>query len=209
MPRSEEQNQIIRDVRREEILRNAMTVFARKGYAASKISDVAKSASLSPGLVYHYFDSKEEMFLAVLDQTLELTNDAIKEIALSPIEPIEKMNIITQKYFDDIGTLSLRWLLLLQIGLTEGIPQKAQDLFKEKFAVLDIIQDIFKEGQDKGQFKSEIDAATLTTSYWSVIQGMSIFRVFDFGDYKAPDIEMIFKSLNSIIITVPQKNGKN
>ncbi len=57
-PRKEEQNQQIRDERREEILQAALRVFARKGLVAAKITDIANAAGLSHGLIYHYFSSK-------------------------------------------------------------------------------------------------------------------------------------------------------
>src|SRR5687768_6727735 len=70
MPRSPKDNQEIRDARREELLRAAARVFAKKGFAHAKISDIAAEAGLSHGLVYHYFDSKEAVFAAIIDSMM-------------------------------------------------------------------------------------------------------------------------------------------
>jgi AcrR family transcriptional regulator len=53
--------------RREAILAAAKRVFAKKGYHATTIADVAKAARISYGSVYWYFDSKDALFLALMD----------------------------------------------------------------------------------------------------------------------------------------------
>ena len=71
MPRTAQAFQEIRDARRENILAAAARVFAKKGFGETKISDIATAANLSHGLAYHYFKSKEEIFLAILDTAWE------------------------------------------------------------------------------------------------------------------------------------------
>jgi AcrR family transcriptional regulator len=200
-PRSEEQNQIIRDERREELLTHAMNIFARKGYSATKISDVAESASLSVGLVYHYFESKEDMFVAVLSQSIEIVNNMVKRLSTLPCEPIEKLKILTRQNIDsdDIYGYAYRWLLILQVCLTESVPQEAHDLFTEKFDGIEYVREVIKEGQQKGQFSTDTDADTLTTAYWSFIQGLIFFRTFKVKDTKSklniPNVDTILKIL--------------
>ena len=56
-----------KEARREQILAAAKTVFARKGYHATTIADVAKVARISYGSIYWYFDSKDALFHALMD----------------------------------------------------------------------------------------------------------------------------------------------
>lgn len=56
-----------RQARREEILAAAVRVFARRGFAASRIDDVASAAGVAKGSVYLYFDSREELLHAAFD----------------------------------------------------------------------------------------------------------------------------------------------
>lgn len=70
MPRSEKDNQEIRDARREELLDAAVAVFARKGFARSKIADIAAASGLSHGLVYHYFASKDAILAAIVERVV-------------------------------------------------------------------------------------------------------------------------------------------
>lgn len=72
MPRSAEDNQVIRDARREEILAAAAQAFARHGFARTKVSDVAARAGVSYGLVYHYFPGgKPRVFKVLVEAMIE------------------------------------------------------------------------------------------------------------------------------------------
>jgi AcrR family transcriptional regulator len=52
--------------RREQLIEAALAVFARKGVDGASIKDIARAAAVTPGLLYHYFDSKEALVAAVL-----------------------------------------------------------------------------------------------------------------------------------------------
>lgn len=54
--------------RREQLIEAALAVFARKGVDGTSIKDIAQAAAVTPGLLYHYFDSKEDLVAAVLEE---------------------------------------------------------------------------------------------------------------------------------------------
>lgn len=54
--------------RREQIIKAAMRVFAQKGYARATNRDVAREAGITTGLIYYYFESKEALLKAVLEE---------------------------------------------------------------------------------------------------------------------------------------------
>jgi AcrR family transcriptional regulator len=57
-----------REARRVHIIEAALRVFAAKGFSSATNQDVAKEAGITPGLIYHYFDNKEDLFRAVLEK---------------------------------------------------------------------------------------------------------------------------------------------
>src|SRR5216117_3059734 len=59
-----------KDARPEEIVAAALEVFGERGFAATKLADVARRAGLTKGTVYLYFDSKEALFKAVVRETI-------------------------------------------------------------------------------------------------------------------------------------------
>ncbi len=73
--------QVVADFRRQEILKAARTVFARKGFAGGIVDEIAKEAGLAKGTVYLYFQSKRELFKAVLEHDMEaLKTDTLQRI---------------------------------------------------------------------------------------------------------------------------------
>lgn len=72
--------------RPEEITEAAFTEFARKGYAATRVNDVAKRAGVSKGLLYLYFKTKEDLFKSVIRNFVVPQVDALKNaIETSPL----------------------------------------------------------------------------------------------------------------------------
>src|SRR5215468_2908368 len=70
MPRTEADNERVRDEQRARILDGAREVFARRGMAAT-MAEVAAAAGVSQGLAYRYFASKNELFRALVAETMQ------------------------------------------------------------------------------------------------------------------------------------------
>src|SRR5258706_12935865 len=71
--------EILSEWRHKEVLEAARRIFARLGYAAANVEEIAKEAGLANGTVYLYFKSKDEVFIAVLASDIEsLTNQTIE-----------------------------------------------------------------------------------------------------------------------------------
>ncbi len=71
--------EILSEWRHKEVLEAARRIFARLGYAAANVEEIAKEAGMAKGTVYLYFKSKEEVFIAVLASDIEsLTNQTIE-----------------------------------------------------------------------------------------------------------------------------------
>jgi AcrR family transcriptional regulator len=68
-----------KDDRPGEITRAALAAFAEKGYAATRVTDVAKRAGVSKGLLYLYFRTKEELFKAVIKSVVTPRLDALQK----------------------------------------------------------------------------------------------------------------------------------
>ena len=74
--------------RREQIIDAAMRVFAQKGFSRATNKDIAHEAGITPGLIYHYFTSKEDLLMAVIEarSPLQFIANLPPEISLLPPE---------------------------------------------------------------------------------------------------------------------------
>ncbi|MDR2823773.1 MAG: TetR/AcrR family transcriptional regulator [Prevotellaceae bacterium] len=71
MPRTKEQYEQIRTEKRQLIKESALKLFAEKGYDATSISEIAKKAEISKGLLYNYFASKDDLLKTIWDDLIE------------------------------------------------------------------------------------------------------------------------------------------
>lgn len=90
------------DERRQEILDAAMALFTTRGYDAVSMRDIARAADITPGLVYHYFDSKENLFSVAFDAyVIECTN-ALIEVLDNPDLPLgRKLDVLFSQPADE------------------------------------------------------------------------------------------------------------
>ncbi len=85
--------------KREIILQAALRVFAQKGFAATKMNDIAQQAGIGKGTLYEYFTSKEDLFFETFFHLFEQYDQIFQEkLQLTP-NPIEKIKLIIQIYF--------------------------------------------------------------------------------------------------------------
>ncbi|MCU4174781.1 TetR/AcrR family transcriptional regulator [Carboxylicivirga sp. N1Y90] len=65
-PRNDSQNEKIREERKQQILNVALEVFADNGFSSTSIAKIAQKAGISKGLIYNYFESKEELVTSIM-----------------------------------------------------------------------------------------------------------------------------------------------
>ncbi|MCG6537831.1 MAG: TetR/AcrR family transcriptional regulator [Syntrophales bacterium LBB04] len=66
--------------RERAIMDAAMKTFSRKGFADTRMADIAKAAGLSYGLIYHYFENKEKLFDAIVEGWWESIYDTLEHL---------------------------------------------------------------------------------------------------------------------------------
>ena len=178
--RREEANQRIKDERREQILKAALSIFARKGLAAARISDIAAAAGLSYGLVYHYFRDKEGLFVELVQRAVGggvmVTQAALD--AEGP--PLERLHALCEEMLEGIHDNPEYLLLVIQATTQESLPTEAHEsIARLSEQTYQNLTALIRECQAAGQVVGG-DPRELTELYFAVIQGLAISR------YSAP-----------------------
>lgn len=140
------------------ILAAAVTEFTEKGYAGARIDSIAEKSGANKRMIYHYFDDKDGLYLAVLESAyigirsseaeLQLTN-------LGPVEAIEKLIAFTWDYFIEHPEF-------LSLLATENM-HRAKFLKKSKRVLqlhspqVSMISDVLKRGAEQGVFRGSVD----------------------------------------------------
>lgn len=190
MPRNKEANQKVKDERRDQILSSALSLFATKGLAATKISDIAVKTGMSQGLIYHYYKSKEEIFTWLIGNAMAKMNEAALNLEKLPLTAKEKITIAIDrllKGFDENENTADYYFLITQTALSEAYPQEAKEIIRSQNDVkYEVITRILKQGQIDGTVKN-YDAREMATLFFSSINGLALNKAI-YGDrFKMPD----------------------
>jgi AcrR family transcriptional regulator len=127
-PRTKEQNEEIRRQTRQQILDAAFELFANEGFTKTSIAAVAKKAEVSKGLIYHYFDSKQDILNGIFGQLIELGEDVLEMD--ESLSPREKIRTILNRTFHFIENKPDMARLMVSLALQPGTFNNIQGQIK-------------------------------------------------------------------------------
>lgn len=194
MARNKEQNQKMKDERREQILSKALMLYAKRGLSATKITDIASASGISQGLIYHYYRSKEEIFIELIGNAFARLNEACRWLESQPLLPKEKIEFAIKellKLLEQDERAAQYHLLIAQATASEAIPDEAKVIIKEENTFpYEVIARIITEGQKDGSIK-KYDAQELALVFWTSINGLAIYKAVHGEKFKAPDTSIL------------------
>ena len=159
--------------KRDRILKAAVKVFARNGFHATRVSEVAKAAGVADGTIYLYFKSKEELLVSLFE-------DRVSKLLAFMQDNLPKLPSAPDR---------LRAVIDMQLGLLEGerelaevitvILRQSTRLMKEfaapKFsAYLDAIATIVQEGQAAGDFRQDVSPSIAARAVFGALDGITL-----------------------------------
>ncbi len=144
-----------KEARPQELLDAALEVFVEKGFAASKMEDVASRAGVSKGTVYLYFPSKEELLKAVIRHNLSI---AIAEgggmAAGYEGSTADLLKLLALGWWERVGETQASGIFKLIITEMRNFPEFAEFYAAE---VIDpgqrLIESMLQRGIDRGEFR--------------------------------------------------------
>ena len=153
--------------KRRLLLAAAVRVFARKGYHASRVGDIAEEAGVAYGLLYHYFPSKEDLLLTVFRETwraLITTIKSVEEDGDPPREQLRKVaQILLRSWRRDPDLVRV---LVREVTRSPHLPGEMDEI-AESFAA---IQDIVERGQADGSIRADLDARLASYIFYGAVE---------------------------------------
>ncbi len=192
--RNQKQNERIREERKEQILAEAVKQFAHKGLFATKIKDIAEAAGIAQGLIYHYFKSKEDIYVEIIKDALDKLNEAVymlQEIQLRPHEKIKTAIEELLKTIESSDNFIQTCRLIAQATNSTAIPDKTKELITEKQDLpYQEIAKIMAAGQQEGTI-IKADPYELAVLFWTSINGLAIYKATRQGAVSIPDARLL------------------
>ena len=189
-----------KEERKSQIMEAAMKVFTRKGYANARVDDIVDSSGLSKGAIYHHYDGKKDIFLALIEhwETQTFPNfysRNSKERSAS--------NTLRDFANEIIGAFKSRsyvfhaevefWSLSNQ---DDEVRRRSQELYEK---IINLFELVINKGIREKEF-IQIDSRVAAIYILSVFQGINWFCIFNDKKLKAEDyiresIEMVISGM--------------
>lgn len=178
-----------REQRREEILRAALRLFVRKGYAGTKVGDIAEAVGMSAGLMFHYFDSKEALYEELIGLGVSGPMAMMGEGAEGgAIAFFEGAAAGVLGYLREEPFMADMFVLMGNALMDEAIPPRAKELLAG-FDVNTPTAEAVRRGQREGSIR-EGDPVALSVAFWAAIQGIAE-ELAVYPDMPCPEPEWI------------------
>jgi len=144
---------------RAKILRAAIRVFAKQGYASGRVESISKAAKSHDRMIYYYFGSKEQLFIEVLETIYSQFNEAESKLDLDLDDPAhglaQMVEFVWQYYLDHPEFVTL----LSSENLHQGKHSKKSSKLREISGyAISVVEKVLDAGKEKGVFRKRVQA---------------------------------------------------
>jgi AcrR family transcriptional regulator len=161
--------------RRKELIDTAEQLFITNGYDQTAVSDIVKEVNLSQGAFYYYFESKEDVLVAILEKNMSVMESALRQTAeRTDLDEAVKLNAM----FNQLISVTISGKRIHSYIHQEMNATLHKKLIKINLParIAQVMAKVISKGIDKGRFNV---SHPLETSYLLIMLLASAFRVFN------------------------------
>jgi TetR/AcrR family fatty acid metabolism transcriptional regulator len=182
--------------KRRQILDAAIRVFARQGFHATRVSDIADEAGVAYGLVYHYFRSKDEVLNELFVERWSLLLSAIEETDRTGETPRQKLaavaGFIVDSYRHDPELMKV-----IIVEVTRAANSFGRTHLPEIRRAYESIAKIVEDGQKEDAFRQDVAPMFASMSFYGAIEQLLSGWIFDV----IPASETDFDQAKELVVT--------
>ena len=180
------------------IIQAATKMFAKKGFFQAKVSEIAKEAQVADGTVYIYFDNKDDILISLFEEQMQRVLDNMVTRLSEQDGPVKKLEQFALTHLQLIEeNKSMAEIIQVELRRSSKFMKEYKN---EKFArYLDLIDDIIRDGQEKGVFKKSIIPGIAKRAFFGALDEMSRFWVL--SSRKEYDIKTAARQISSYFLS--------
>ena len=169
--------------KRPRLVEAACSVFAEKGYASTRVADIAERAGVGKGTVYEYFTSKEELLFAVfesINRDISARMDAALAAGGSTEEQLHNLLRLGADVISE--QIDLQPVILDFWAASRGKDfeeQHRRAVVASYTFFRNLISNFIRDGQNRGEFTNSVDAEALAITVVATVDGLGIQLFFD------------------------------
>jgi TetR/AcrR family transcriptional regulator, fatty acid metabolism regulator protein len=182
--------------KRRQILDAAIRVFARQGFHATRVSDIADEAGVAYGLVYHYFRSKDEVLNELFAERWSLLLSAIEETDSEGETPRAKLAAVAA-FIVDSYRHDPELMKVIIVEVTRAANSFGRTHLPEIRRAYESIAKIVEDGQKAGAFRGDVAPLFASMSFYGAIEQLLSGWIFDV----IPAADTDFEQAKELVVT--------
>jgi len=169
------------DARRRQILDAAIACFARDGFHRATMQDICREARLSPGAIYRYFSSKDDLVEAIADER-HAREAAFMENAQEIGEGVEALHALGRAFFSSLADPDERRRRRLGVQVwAEAVlnPRVHKLVMRGTDRPREVMAQLVRQAQERGELDRGLDADSVARVMTAMFQGFILQQVWD------------------------------
>ena len=166
---------------REKIIQAAIESFAQTGFDKTKMEDIAKRLGLSKGTIYLYFNSKEDLFLAICEHYVKVMRDQQHSAIFSKKED---MVLDSEHFYENFRRLEQgkdRVMLEMVVESSRNSRLK-KGMYEHRLKVYDAVAEHLNRQIEKGFIKKGIDVNGLASAFVALYAGLTVSKMLGISE---------------------------
>lgn len=185
-------------LKRDELVRVAAMLFKDKGYNATTLNDIAKSADLDRASVYYYIGSKEEFFKEVIksavDQNIEEVEKLLRVRSLDPVQKLEKLIALLMTSYDECYPYMYVYIQEQMHVVAEEGTSWAQNMAQQTHRFEKAALTLIDQGIQKGLLRTDVVPVLAANAMFGMLNWTHRWHKPE-GRYSASEIASSFSKI--------------
>lgn len=176
------------------IFQAAIDVFSEKGFDKATMDDIAARANVAKGTIYYHFKSKEELFLFLVEEGVEMLREGVESKLTEDLTPREKIELILREQISFFGQYRDFCVILLRESW--GAEDRQLEFRKMIRSYMILIEKVVQEGKIAGAFH-DVSAENAGSALFGMAAIASLHILLGKGEY---DEDKLFSDLKQIAL---------
>jgi AcrR family transcriptional regulator len=183
------------EARRQQIMDASLACFAREGFHRTTMQHIVAETGLSPGAIYRYFESKDEIIEAITSERHDRERELLREAAHE--DPQEALSLLAESFFGSLRGPRAREERRVRVQIyAESVrnPRIRRLVRRGIDEPRGVLAGLIREAQDAGQIAARFDADALARVVIATFHGLILQQVWD----ERVDVDAYFATLEGL-----------
>lgn len=147
----------------------ALGLIAARGVRRMSVAALARRVGLVPSALYRHFKNKEEILQAALQLVRKRLGENLQEVCQATPQALERLELLLMRVIKMVRELQAMPRIVFSEGMSSDHPERKAQVYEILKGVLAEIENIMRQGQERGEIRSDLDAKTLAVTFWGMV----------------------------------------